>query len=123
MPKKKEYLDYDDEELLYLISDNNDETKEIIIPEKADQQYAFEASIIYHLWRGKDEVDERNRLNGFFRIIKKLPSNFSTMAMIDAMSFDSAHKKINKDYTSILLSHPSYKDWAKIHGKSMRKHI
>lgn len=30
MPKKKEYLDYDDEELLYLISDNNDETKEII---------------------------------------------------------------------------------------------
>lgn len=100
-----------------------DETKEIIIPEKADQQYAFEASIIYHLWRGKDEVDERNRLNGFFRIIKKLPSNFSTMAMIDAMSFDSSHKKINKDYTSILFSHPSYKDWAKIHGKSMRKHI
>lgn len=102
-----------------------DETKPVVIPEKADQQYAMVASMVYHLWKGKNEEDEQKRLAGFFRIEMKLPSNFASMAIMDAMSFDGTHdhKKINKDYTKILLSHPGYKEFAKVHGKAMKKHI
>lgn len=100
-----------------------DPKKEVVIPDKADQQYAMVAAMVYHLWKGKDEEDETKRVAGFFRIATKLPSNFATMALVDAMSFDGAHKKINKDYTKILLAHPGYREWAKIHGKAMKKHI
>jgi len=100
-----------------------DPKKPIVIPDKADQQYAMVAAMVYHLWRGKDEEDEQKRVAGFFRIATKLPSNFATMALVDAMSFDGAHKKINKDYTKILLAHPGYREWAKVHGKAMKKHI
>ena len=100
-----------------------DPKKEVVIPDKADQQYAMVAAMVYHLWKGKDEEDETKRVAGFFRIATKLSSNFATMALVDAMSFDGAHKKINKDYTKILLAHPGYREWAKVHGKAMKKHI
>ena len=100
-----------------------DETKPVVIPEKADQQYAMVASMVYYLWRGVDEQDEYNRINGFFRISQKLPSNFASMALIDAMSYDGGHKKINKNYSQILISHPAYREWSKIHGKALKKHI
>ena len=100
-----------------------DEKKPVVVPEKADQQYAMVAAMVYHLWKGKDDEDEQKRIAGFFRISQKLPSNFATMALVDAMSFDGAHKKINKDYTKILLAHPGYREWAKVHGKAMKKHI
>lgn len=100
-----------------------DPKKPVVVPDKADQQYAMVAAMVYHLWKGKDDEDEQKRIAGFFRISQKLPSNFATMALVDAMSFDGAHKKINKDYTKILLAHPGYKEWAKVHGKAMKKHI
>lgn len=100
-----------------------DPKKPVVVPDKADQQYAMVAAMVYHLWKGKDDEDEQKRIAGFFRISQKLPSNFATMALVDAMSFDGAHKKINKDYTKILLAHPGYREWAKVHGKAMKKHI
>lgn len=100
-----------------------DPKKQVVVPDKADQQYAMVAAMVYHLWKGKDDEDEQKRIAGFFRISQKLPSNFATMALVDAMSFDGAHKKINKDYTKILLAHPGYREWAKVHGKAMKKHI
>ena len=100
-----------------------DPKKDVVIPEKADQQYAMVASMVYHLWRGKDAADEQNRIAGFFRIATELPSNFAAMAMVDAMSVDSEHKKVSKDYTKILLSHPGYIGWSKIHGKALKKHL
>ena len=100
-----------------------DPNKEVVIPPKADQQYAMVAAMVYHLWRGKDEADEKKRLAGFFRIATELPSNFATMAIVDAMSVNSEHKKVSKDYTKILLSHPGYIGWSKIHGKALKKHL
>ena len=93
------------------------------IPDGVDKQYAVVSAIVYYLWKGKDEKDEANRLNGFFKIAMKLPSNFSTMAVVDAMSVDSEHKQISKNYSKILLSHPMYLKWSAKHGSAMKKRI
>lgn len=100
-----------------------DESKPVVIPDKADQQYAMESAMVYHLWRGKDEADQEKRIAGFFRIATKLPSNFATMAVVDAMSFEGKHKEVSKDYARILCSHPKYLEWTKVHGKAMKKHL
>ena len=100
-----------------------DETKEVVIPQAADQQYAMASAMVYHLWKGKDEKDQETRINGFFRIAAKMPSNFATMAIVDAMAFNGGHNKVNKTAMQVLISHPKYIEWAKVHGKAMKKHL
>jgi hypothetical protein len=55
------------------------------IPEKNDQLYAMCSSLIYMLWRGKDESDENKRLNGFFTILTEMPPEFVMMTIQGAM--------------------------------------
>ena len=100
-----------------------DENKPVVIPDKADQQYAMASALVYHLWRGKDEQEKVKRIDGFFRIVTKMPSNFATMAIMDAMSFNGAHKEVDGNAMKVLISHPRYLEWAKVHGKAMKKHL
>ena len=100
-----------------------DPSLDVKIPDNVDQQYAIASAMVYHLWRGKDEKDEQNRIRGFFKLAMALPSNFSTVAVVDAMSVNSEHKKINKDYKNIIVNHPCYMEWAKKHGNAMKKHL
>lgn len=100
-----------------------DESKPVVVPEQADQQYAMASALVYHLWRGKDEQESAKRIDGFFRIVTKMPSNFATMAIMDAMSFNGAHKEVDGNAMKVLISHPRYLEWAKVHGKAMKKHL
>ena len=95
--------------------------KKIHIPEKADQRYAFCAAVVYYLWRGKDPETEAQLLNGFYRIALKLPGDFATLMMIDAMTGNT--EKPDSIFADKLFQHPKYKDWAEMHGKAMRARL
>ena len=94
---------------------------EITIPERADQKYAICSAMIYHLWRGKDEQQQKALLDGFFRISLKLSSDFAAMAMIDAMyGLDPSR---SDEYSKYLLEHPLYPEWQKKHGKVLKQRM
>jgi len=50
------------------------------------QKYAITSALIYHLWRGTDEKDQDIRVAGFFRILKKMSSEFASMGCLGAMA-------------------------------------
>jgi len=98
-----------------------DPQAEIAIPERSDRKYAFCAALSYLLWRGRDEQDERNRIDGFFRICMELTSDFASMAMMDALA--GKGRETQTACVEKLFAHPRYKAWAEKHGKALRKHV
>lgn len=95
-----------------------DPAKPITIPEKADRRYAFAAAVVYHLWRGADAEAEQRLLAGFYRIAAKMPGDFATMMMMDAMAGNG--KNVSEECADKLFNHPGYPAWAELHGKAMR---
>ena len=55
------------------------------LPEKADKKYAMVSAVIYHLWNGTDDADTEKRVNGFYRILMKMPNDFGAMMIKSAM--------------------------------------
>lgn len=49
------------------------------------QKYAITTALVYHVWRGETDAEETTRINGFFRILEKLSSEFATMGCMAAM--------------------------------------
>jgi hypothetical protein len=78
------------------------------LPDKADKRYAISSAVIYHLWNGKTEEDEEKRINGFYKILMKMPNDFAAMMVRAAMLGNKnvkpmdAMRKImtNKNYAS-----------------------
>lgn len=93
----------------------------IEIPEKLDRKWAMCSSVSYLLWRGKDDVDQKKRLDGFFEICMKLTSDFASMLMMSAMY--GIDKSKGAQYCSILYKHPKYKAFSEKHGKALRKRM
>ena len=98
-----------------------DPARKITIPEKADRRYAFAAAVIYHLWRGKDAEEEENLIAGFYRIAAKMPGDFATMMMMDAMAGNG--KIVSETCANKLFNHHGYTEWARLHGKAMRARL
>ena len=98
-----------------------DPSATITIPEKADRKYAVVAAAVYHLWRGENAADAKARLDGFFRICLALTSDFSCLAMTDALGPSGAPGAA--DRASVLLNHPRYAEWKAKYGAAFRKHI
>ena len=73
------------------------------------------------LWRGRDEADEARRIDGFYRLCMALPSDFASLAMIDAMSGNRRGGEAAA--AGKLFRHPRYKEWAEKHGKELKKRI
>jgi hypothetical protein len=79
---------------------------EFTLPEKADRRYAVASAVIYHMWGGKTEEDTEARVNGFYKILMKMPNDFAAMMVRAAMLGNKtvtpmdAMKKImtNKNY-------------------------
>lgn len=91
----------------------------IVIPDKADQKYAMCSSMVYLLWRGKDEVDENVRIDGFYRICMELTSDFASMALLAACQ--AKDKDVVKARASKLLKHKRFSEWKKKHGAALHK--
>ena len=91
------------------------------IPEANDGKYALCSSLIYILWRAKDEEDEKKRLTGFFKIISEMTPDFSAMSMLGAMNGRSKNESSNA--AKKLFHHPSYKAWSAKYGSALRKRI
>ena len=90
--------------------------KDIVIPGKADQRFAFCAGVAYYVWQGKTEEERQALLDGFFHISLHLSSDFAALLMIDAQ-----HSGEHCGGSKKLLLHPLFKDWEKKHGATFRK--
>jgi len=79
------------------------------LPEKADKKYAVVSAVIYHLWNGKSTEDTEKRVNGFFKILSKMPNDFGAMMIKAAMLGNKKVKPLeamkmimtNKNYTEV----------------------
>ena len=96
--------------------------KDIIIPDSPDRKYALVSAMVYYLWKGRTEEETQTRIDGFLKICKKLSNDFAAMAIADAMASETKFNKFSKDKMSMILSHPRYLEWAKVHGKILKKY-
>lgn len=95
--------------------------KDFSVPQRADIKYALCSAVAYHVWRGTSESDANRRLDGFYRIATALPSDFSAMLMLDAVSGSGIISE--GEACDRLLRHKGYEAWRQKHGQALRKHI
>ena len=89
---------------------------EVNISEKSDEKYAFCSALIYHLWNGKSEEDDKQRVEGLFKVIMKLTPDFATMVIRAA---SQGNKRINRiTALKLLMTNKSYVDFQKKFSKS-----
>jgi len=112
---RKVMLELDD--VLELMRDPN---RTIEIPEQADRRYAMCSAAAYYVWRGKDKNEQKQLLDGFFRIAIALPGDFSAMMMRDALQSET-EEGIDPKRQEILFRHPSCKEWLAKHGDAFRQ--
>ncbi|MFA6931919.1 MAG: hypothetical protein WCT05_16465 [Lentisphaeria bacterium] len=96
-------------------------TAKIKIPKSPDQIYAFCAAINYHLWSGASPAEEKQLLDGFFKLSLALSSDFAGMVMADALG-SAEDPTRHADRSHKLFGHPQYAAWNKCHGKAFRKY-
>lgn len=92
----------------------------IKIPEKNDQLYAMCSSLIYILWRGKDEKDEKQRLDGFFKILCEMRPEFVMMCINGAMHGRS--EELSGISAKKLFNHPLYRKCLDRYKNLISKH-
>ena len=92
----------------------------IKIPEKNDQLYAMCASLIYVLWKGEDEKDEKLRLDGFFKILAEMNPEFVMMCINGAMYGRSP--ELSGISAKKLFNHPLYRKCLDRYNKIVTKH-
>jgi hypothetical protein len=84
------------------------------IPTRADQRYGLCASLAWHLWR----VQDRPRaIRIFLEIGVRLPADFATMALVDAVRDADAQRLL------ALVGHPSYPTWVATHGSVLEHDV
>lgn len=88
---------YDDVRAIML-----DPNATINIPRKPDEKYAVAASAVYHLWTGKNEAETKKLVDGFFRIVLAIDTEYGAM-MAKSSMLGNAHVS-KADAARILLS-------------------
>ena len=101
----------------YMLNPN----KTIKIPTHAAEKHALVSSMVYLLWKGKDEEDQNKRIDGFYRISMELTPDFAALAMMSAMVGDD--KTMKEKYAKALFYHPKQQEWCEKFGKSLREHV
>ena len=93
--------------------------KKVVIPTRDDLKFAMTSAMVYHIWRGKDDADKKNRIEGFLRISMDLPPAFATMAMQAARI---GNDKIKSSMAVMdIMRHPNYKAWREKFGKNLNE--
>lgn len=98
----------------------------IVIPERADQRYAFCAGLAHTLWKGQDDsaaaaAPMQRRLARFFAISRELTADFATLCLLDALQ--GADEAATQRRTLALLSHPDFTAWSEQHGEVFYQHF
>jgi hypothetical protein len=77
-----------DDILKYMIDENLDIEEKFGKLSKIEmsEKYAITSALLYHLWRGETEDEQKVRVNGFFRILTKLSSEFASMGSLGAIN-------------------------------------
>lgn len=88
----------------------------VVIPSKADEKCAFAAAVSYLLWNGKNEKDDKVRVEGMYRIINEMTSDFAVMIVKAAMLGNTRVARMNA--VKMICSSKSYADFAKKHAKA-----
>ena len=81
------------------------------LPEKADKRYAVASAVIYHMWNGEDEKDQEKRVNGFFKVLMKMPNDFGAMMIRSAMLGNKKVKPL--DAMKAIMTNKNYTEAAK----------
>lgn len=98
----------------------------ILIPERADQRYAFCAGLAHALWQNASDkalydAKTQRRIARFFQISQALSADFATLALIDAMQ--GANDAQQQARTLALMSHASFDAWSAQHGSVFQTHL
>lgn len=91
------------------------------IPTKNDQLYAMCSSLVYVLWRGKDEADEAKRLDGFFKIIQGMSPEFIMMCIKSATYGRS--DELSSVAAKKLYTHSAYRPMLKKYQNLASKYV
>ena len=92
----------------------------IVIPERADQRYAFASALARHVWPGPTAV-ESDRLARFFQISEQLPSDFATLALLDLM--EAGEPGVREQRMGRVFAHSLFNDWSERHGAVFAEHF
>ncbi len=83
---------------------------EFTLPDRADKRYAIASAVIYHLWNGTEEEIEK-RVNGFYKILMKMPNDFGAMMIRSAML---GNKKVKAmDAMKLIMTNKNYAEASK----------
>lgn len=91
----------------------------IEIPTKADERYAFCSAVSYLLWNGANDKEHAKRVEGMYRIVMNLTSDFATMIVKNAML--GAAKVSRLQAVKFICSSKSYKAFADKYGTAFTK--
>lgn len=112
-----------DDVLKYMLDDKLDIEKSYgsLKSLEMSQKYAITTALVYHLWRAENEKDQTRRVNGFFRILGKMSSEFASMGCLGAMA---GTDKVAKDVACDILSESDgYQSFKEIHRDNIHKRV
>ena len=84
---------------------------EFELPTTADKRYAVAAAVVYHMWNGVDDADQEKRVNGFFKVLMKMPNDFGAMMIRSAMLGNKKVKPL--DAMKAIMTNKNYAEAAK----------
>ena len=88
----------------------------IVIPTRSDEKYAFCSALIYHVWSGASDAEDKKRIDGMYRILMELTADFATM-VIKAVSL--GNKRVNRiNAIKAIMTSKHYADFNKKFGKA-----
>ena len=85
------------------------------------QKYAITSALVYHLWRGETKEEQTKRVNGLFRILEKLSSEFASMGCLGAMQGTDMISR--GDACDILIDSEGYEKFIEKHRDAIHKKI
>lgn len=89
------------------------------LPDKADKRYAVVSAVIYHLWNGENEKDTERRVNGFYKVLNKMPNDFAAMMIRAAML---GNKKVKPmEAMKLIMTNKNYATASKKFANSLKE--
>ena len=93
----------------------------ITIPSKADEKCAFAAAVSYLIWNGKDEKEDAKRVDGMYRIVKELSSDFAVLVVKSALLGNARVSRLQA--IKLISTSKHYAEFAKAHAKTFAEKL